>query len=158
MLITKAGFRDINKILDLQTDSFGVILVPKHLLVMNKLTGISYYLLSDEHTGNVVGYVATMNRLSDVYLVSIAIAKSNQSNGYGKSVMVWLIEKGHALNKKTVSFHTSVSNTGMLRLAEYFGFTETQRLESYYTRGYLNGDAVKMVKGLGHPVKPRATH
>lgn len=154
MIVRKARFRDLNTILDLQVDSFGLILVPKYLIIVNRLTGIPYYLLYDVHRGHLVGYIALLKRSSDIYLASVAIKQTYQSQGYGKRVLEHLIAMGHAENKSTASFHTSVDNTGMLALAERYGFVEVDIIKDYYTRGYLDGDAVKMVKGLGHPGTP----
>lgn len=150
MLITKARFRDFNTFGDVQTASYGSVIWSKSRILAKMLTGNTFYLIRDSRSGELQGFATIIYKHKDVRFANLAVKKEYQSSKIGHKFFVWLIAESTRKNKETISFHTSVVNKAALKLGEHFDFKSVSVLHNYYKEGYMNGDAVKMVRVLGH--------
>lgn len=79
-----------------------------------------------------VGYIIVWESDYQAEIIDVVIEKNNRSKGYGRKLIVYVID--FLLNKgvKTLSLEVSVLNINAIKLYEELGFKKEKTLKNYY--------------------------
>ncbi|HEV3232859.1 MAG TPA: ribosomal protein S18-alanine N-acetyltransferase [Candidatus Dormibacteraeota bacterium] len=81
----------------------------------------------------VVGYAGIWKMRDEAHVTTVGVRKRDQGKGYGKALMVALIDEAYAADAKWVTLEVRASNHGAIGLYERLGFKIIGRRRGYYT-------------------------
>ncbi len=92
-----------------------------------------------------LGYAVVMWVLDEVHLLNLSVEKTNQSKGYGKAFLSWLMINCRAKGAKTLLLEVRPSNSPAITLYDACGLIEIGRRKNYYPSWQNNReDAIVM--------------
>lgn len=103
-----------------------------------------YICLVMEQGNQVMGYAVLMMVLDEAHLLNISVAKSHQGQGWGRHLLVQMMEIGREKGGINMFLEVRPSNTSALGLYESIGFNEMGIRPGYYPAHGGREDAVLM--------------
>jgi len=103
-----------------------------------------YICLVMEQGNQVMGYAVLMMVLDEAHLLNISVAKSHQGQGWGRHLLVQMMEIGRGKGGLNMFLEVRPSNTSALGLYESMGFNEMGIRPGYYPAHGGREDAVLM--------------
>ncbi|WP_431223829.1 ribosomal protein S18-alanine N-acetyltransferase [Serratia sp. L9] len=111
--------------------------------------GERYLNLKLEADGQMVGFAITQIVLDEATLFNIAIDPAAQRRGFGRMLLVALIEQLATRGVFTLWLEVRASNAGAIALYEDLGFNEVTVRRNYYPAANGREDAIVMALPLG---------
>lgn len=111
--------------------------------------GERYLNLKLEADGQMVGFAITQIVLDEATLFNIAIDPASQRRGFGRTLLVALIEQLATRGVFTLWLEVRASNLGAIALYEDLGFNEVTVRRNYYPAANGREDAIVMALPLG---------
>jgi ribosomal-protein-alanine N-acetyltransferase len=107
-----------------------------------------YICLVMEQGKELMGYAVLMMVLDEAHLLNISVAKSYQGQGWGRYLLVQMMEIGREKGGLNMFLEVRPSNRSALRLYESMGFNEMGIRPGYYPAHNGREDAVLMGMAL----------
>jgi ribosomal-protein-alanine N-acetyltransferase len=107
-----------------------------------------YICLAMEPGKQLMGYAVLMMVLDEAHLLNISIAKSHQGQGWGRYLLVQMMEIGRENGGRNMFLEVRPSNHSALGLYESMGFNEMGIRPGYYPAHNGREDAVLMGMAL----------
>ena len=107
-----------------------------------------YICLVMEQTKQVMGYAVLMMVLDEAHLLNISVAQSHQGQGWGRHLLVQMMEIGREKGGLNMFLEVRPSNHSALGLYESMGFNEMGIRPGYYPAHNGREDAVLMGMAL----------
>jgi ribosomal-protein-alanine N-acetyltransferase len=107
-----------------------------------------YICLVMEHGKELIGYAVLMMVLDEAHLLNISVAKSYQGQGWGRYLLVQMMEIGREKGGLNMFLEVRPSNRSALGLYESMGFNEMGIRPGYYPAHNGREDAVLMGMAL----------
>lgn len=95
-------------------------------------------------SNQVIGYYYAQNIAGEVTLLNIAIAPTEQGNGYGVYLLKHLLESVKDKGAESIWLEVRESNHKAINLYSSLEFNEVTRREGYYPSGNSREDAIVM--------------
>ncbi len=99
--------------------------------------------------GELVGHGIFSAAAGEAHLLNVCIARDRQGCGYGRQLVMQLLERMAARDVHTVFLEVRLSNHVASRLYESLGFNEIGRRPDYYPTHNGNEDARVLALSLG---------
>jgi len=103
-----------------------------------------YVCLVMEQADQVVGYAVLMMVLDEAHLLNISVAKTYQGKGWGRYLLVHMMDVGRDKGGLNMFLEVRPSNHSALGLYERMGFNEMGVRPGYYPAHHGREDAVLM--------------
>jgi ribosomal-protein-alanine N-acetyltransferase len=97
-----------------------------------------------EHDGKVMGYAVLMMVLDEAHILNISIAKPYQGRGFGRDLLMHMIDIARQRNALNMFLEVRPSNQSAIGLYESIGFNEMAIRRNYYPAANGREDAVLM--------------
>jgi ribosomal-protein-alanine N-acetyltransferase len=97
-----------------------------------------------EHDGQIMGYAVLMMVLDEAHILNISIAKPHQGRGFGRDLMMHMIDIARQRNALNMFLEVRPSNQSAIGLYESIGFNEMAIRRNYYPAANGREDAVLM--------------
>lgn len=107
-----------------------------------------YICLVMEQANQVVGYAVLMMVLDEAHLLNISVDKSYQGKGWGRYLLVHMMDVGREKGGLNMFLEVRLSNHSALGLYESMGFNEMGIRPGYYPAQNGREDAVLMGMAL----------
>lgn len=107
-----------------------------------------YLCLVMEQAKQVMGYAVLMMVLDEAHLLNISVAQSHQGQGWGRYLLVQMMEMGREKGGLNMFLEVRPSNHSALGLYESMGFNEMGIRPGYYPAHNGREDAVLMGMAL----------
>ena len=107
-----------------------------------------YLCLVMEQAKQVMGYAVLMMVLDEAHLLNISVAQSHQGQGWGRYLLVQMMEMGREKGGLNMFLEVRPSNHSALGLYESMGFNEMGVRPGYYPAHNGREDAVLMGMAL----------
>lgn len=107
-----------------------------------------YICLVMEQANQVVGYAVLMMVLDEAHLLNISVDKSYQGKGWGRYLLVHMMDVGREKGGLNMFLEVRLSNHSALGLYESMGFNEMGIRPGYYPAHNGREDAVLMGMAL----------
>lgn len=107
-----------------------------------------YVCLVMEQANQVVGYAVLMMVLDEAHLLNISVAKTYQGKGWGRYLLVHMMDVGREKGGLNMFLEVRPSNHSALGLYESMGFNEMGVRPGYYPAHNGREDAVLMGMAL----------
>ena len=107
-----------------------------------------YLCLVMEQAKQVIGYAVLMMVLDEAHLLNISVAQSHQGQGWGRYLLVQMMEMGREKGGLNMFLEVRPSNHSALGLYESMGFNEMGIRPGYYPAHNGREDAVLMGMAL----------
>lgn len=107
-----------------------------------------YVCLVMEQANQVVGYAVLMMVLDEAHLLNISVAKTYQGKGWGRYLLVHMMDVGREKGGLNMFLEVRPSNHSALGLYESMGFNEMGVRPGYYPGHNGREDAVLMGMAL----------
>ena len=108
-----------------------------------------------EVEGAIRGHGVLSVAVGETHILNVCIDPELQGQGYGRSLLLHLLELSTDYGAKMALLEVRPSNQAAVRLYESVGFSEVGRRKDYYPGGPDGGpgreDALVMALGLGEP-------
>ncbi|MDO4904942.1 MAG: GNAT family N-acetyltransferase [Lautropia sp.] len=103
------------------------------------------------------GYALLLPVLDEIELLTIAVARACQGQGYGRLFLSWLMARARAAGMKTMLLEVALRNVPALKLYQALGFVRIGRRNGYYrSAGGCTEDAWVMRAALDAVPVPSA--
>lgn len=145
MIIRKATLKDLEKIKQIEDESFAIPFKEKDLIYEICDNPVSNFLLL-ENEDKIIGFIDYWVTFDSATIDQICIKKDERNKGFASFLLKNAIEK--VKENREVEFFTlevRKSNLPAIKLYEKFGFTKVTIKAKYYDDGE---DAIYMIKGL----------
>lgn len=120
----------------------------------NELTHPHGYFLTVIEGGQVIGYGGFWMVVDEAHITTVAISPDYQRRGFGKKLMVELLNKAKDLGMACSTLEVRAGNEGAIKLYEDLGYTVAARRKAYYPDN--KEDAMVMwLHGLANWEPPR---
>jgi ribosomal-protein-alanine N-acetyltransferase len=97
-----------------------------------------------EHDGKIMGYAVLMMVLDEAHILNISIAKPYQGQGFGRDLLMHMIDIARQRNALNMFLEVRPSNQSAIGLYESIGFNEMAIRRNYYPAANGREDAVLM--------------
>lgn len=97
-----------------------------------------------KHDGTIVGYAVLMMVLDEAHILNISIAKPYQGRGFGRDLLMHMIDIARQRNALNMFLEVRPSNHSAIGLYESIGFNEMAIRRKYYPAPNGREDAVLM--------------
>jgi ribosomal-protein-alanine N-acetyltransferase len=136
--------KDIEQILLIEQRSFPAPWTSKayYSELQNKFA--RYFVLLDQE--RVIGYAGMWLFAGESHITTIAVHPDYRSCGYGRMLMMTLIEYSKKHNADTMVLEVRVSNSAAIRLYDSLGFKKIGMRKNYYKE--THEDAIVMLRHL----------
>jgi len=98
----------------------------------------------DEAAGEIRGYAVLMPIVDEAELLTIGVASSQQRKGFGRAMLLEMLDLACEKNMICVYLEVRVSNTAALALYRSAGFVEIGQRRNYYRNATGYEDAITM--------------
>ena len=134
----------IEKVKEIEKEAFGSGAIDEWVLIPLARYGKIYSLNMDGEIVSIVEMLKTW-KSDEIYIYSFATKKEFQGQGYGKKLIIEIIERLKEQKIKRVILTVAPKNSVAISLYKKLGFLEGEFLEAEYGKGV---DRIKMVLEL----------
>jgi ribosomal-protein-alanine N-acetyltransferase len=101
-----------------------------------------------EVDGELMGYYVLIVAVGEAHILNCCVSPASQGLGYGRQIMLGLLDNARDLGAEVVFLEVRPSNTAALRLYEGLGFENIAVRRGYYPADQGAEDALVMRLGL----------
>jgi [ribosomal protein S18]-alanine N-acetyltransferase len=130
MLIRKMQPADIDRVIEIETQTFGGEWTKHGFLNELENQTCRYFVLLNDDV--LVGYAGYWLILEEGHITTIAVDPSLQKKGYGEYLLQHLITDAIAHEARWMTLEVRVSNIAAIKLYEKYDFTSLGRRKNYY--------------------------
>ncbi len=132
---------DLPAVLAIEQDNFQF---PWTLGIFNDCLNAGYACVVMEIGKQLVGYAVQMMVLDEAHLLNISIAQDFQRQGWGRHLLLYMMELGRQHDGLHMFLEVRASNAAALALYQAMGFNEMGVRPGYYPAHHGREDAVLM--------------
>lgn len=143
MKLAQVELNDLDSILEIENECF-IDPWSRESFMLDINNNNSLFIKMIDDTNKLIGYYDVWLSIDDADIGSIAVLKEYQGKGYGKEMLIDLLNRCKEKGIKNIHLEVNVKNTKAKNLYNKLGFKQTRIRKGYY-KGV---DAIEMVKGL----------
>ena len=135
MPIREANIHDLDALYALEQRVFDADKQESKNTLKKNLTTPSWVVFVLEELNTVIGAMTLFIKPRSIRLYSLAVAPESQGQGFGKMLMLYLMDEAQARNIKEITCEVEKASISLVSFYEKLGFVIEKELPDYYAKG-----------------------